>query len=368
MGLRSTFSLEQSNIKSNKQCLRLGERTQVLVPQMGRSEMIKTRYTHSSDVATSSVMIASYISDNLGFDVDYQYAVENASWLHDIGQAPFGHDGQQAIDEVVKELGLEEGFDDNSNNLTVIDKNDILIRDYTLASVIKYPHKLYPYQKKKYQPILDEALLMDKEYYKKNGINLKNQKTTIACQIMDEADRNSYVTSDLADFICLGNTITLEQLRDLAKKVAHKNKFHLEYSELSNFNSMIKSGSKTTVKAYFNNLSNRFNCNYTLTENGIVIVDKDLFDFREFLYSLEWEFFILPKQNSKENQENIKKLKDYLNFVIQNNHFPSKTYRKKINAAKTEMERIRHIRDMVGENTDWYILNRATKEDKTTII
>ena len=59
------------------------------------------------------------------------------------------------------------------------------------------------------------AIEEDYKHYKKIGINLKDQNTTIACQIMDEADRNSYVCSDLIDFFCLGYKIDLNELKEL---------------------------------------------------------------------------------------------------------------------------------------------------------
>ena len=345
-------------INSSKGCQK---KTQVLVPQNGLIETAKNRLTHSYEVATSALLMATDIAEKLGVsvsDIDYQFSLHNVCLLHDVGQSPFGHDGQKVINDRMIELGLEEGFDDNSNNLTVIEKNNILVSDYTMASLIKYPKKLYSYQKERYFPILEKAIADDLAQFKKININLKEQSRTMACQIMDEADRNSYVCSDLADFFCLGNSITLREMRDLARN----KRLDLECSELSTLSNMIRSGSKTAIKAYFNELKNRFNFNYKITNNGLEVVDKDLDDYREFLSAVESKFFIRPKQKSDRNKSNLKLLLDYINYVLKQKYYPSKTYRKEIKTLETDsVDYLRCIRDMIGENTDWYIINYKKK-------
>ena len=157
MNLFKKSLLERTNIESNKQFQRLSEKTQVLVPQNGLKECIKNRLTHSYEVATSSLLMASDIAEKLNTsvsEIDYQFSLYNVSLLHDIGQCPFGHDGQRVISDIFVELGLKEGFDDNNNNLNVIEKNHLLVSDYTTASLIKYPNKLYKVQMDQYHPVL----------------------------------------------------------------------------------------------------------------------------------------------------------------------------------------------------------------------
>lgn len=353
--------LERTNIETNKQFQRLAEKTQVLVPRNGLVECTKNRLTHSYEVATSALLIATDIAEKLNVsvsDIDYNFSLFNTCLLHDIGQSPFGHDGQKVIHNYFIEKGLSEGFDDNNNNLSVIEKNHLLVDSYTVASLIKYPHKLYSYQKEIYLPILESAIAEDSKQFKDYlNIDLIDQKRTIACQIMDEADRNSYVCSDLADFLCLGNSIPLREMRDIAKK----GQVDLESSELGTLANMIRSGSKTAIKAYFNDLKNRFNSNYTITEKGLNYINKDLHDYREFLSKIEFKFFIKPKQNSEEHVRHLKELEAYIDFVVTNKYYPSKTYRKLILSCDDELQKLRLIRDMVGENTDWYIINYTKK-------
>lgn len=346
---------QRSNIESNKAFQRSAEKTQVVSPRCGMKEVTKNRYSHSYDVATCALMIAANIAEKLNVpltQIDYLESLINICLLHDIGHTSFGHDGADLLDEYCKELGIEEGFSDNNNNLVVIDKNNIYVSDYVISSVIKYPDKLYKSQIERYMPLLKASIEMDKKHYSFISINLKEQKTTIACQIMDEADRNSYVCSDLTDFLCLGNSISLEELKDHARKYKIN-----QYDELSALAHTIKGGSKNAIKSYFNNLKNRFNENYTLTDEGIVVLDTDLYQYREFLSSVAFEFYIKPIRNQDVHFENMNKMKNFIDDVFKNGVSTSKHYKNKIDNAKTEMEKLIYKRDMVGEVTDWFILN-----------
>lgn len=348
--------LQRSNIESNKQFQRLSEKTQVMMPQNGQLEVVKNRLTHSYEVATSSEMMAASISLKLGLDIsaiDYKLSVKNASLMHDIGHPSFGHDGAKLIDDSFKELGVIDGFSDNNNNLTIIEKNNIVVSDYSIASIIKYPDDLYPSQKVKYLPILKTALEQDKNYYSSIGINLKKQTKTISCQIMDEADRNSYACSDLSDFLCLGNTVDILKLHRMAKDC----KLNYRYGELATLSEIIRDNSKGSIKSYFNDIKNRFNQNYTLTNQGLTVINQDLENYREFLYDLCMEFYIQPIRENKLHQDNIKKLKNYIKDVVDGKCSPSDHYTKKIKEAKNNIEKYTYMRDMIAEVSDWYILN-----------
>lgn len=347
---------QRSNIESNKQFQRLSEKTQVQMPMNGQNEVIKNRLTHSYEVATSTLMMAANIAQLNGknlSDIDYKGALFGTALLHDCGHPPFGHDGATYLDEYFKNLGVEDGFSDNNNNLVVIDKNNIVVCDYTIASVIKYPEKLYGFQKKRYFPILDEAIKEDYEHFKTLGFDLKNQTKTIACQIMDEADRNSYATSDFADFLCLGNSVNLNKLHKIAKEM----NIDYRYSEIKVLSDIIKDNSKTTIKSYFNDVKNRLNCNYKLTNGGLVVINKKLEEYREFLSKLCFEFYIYPIRDNDFHLRNMEMFKKYVDDVIEGKYSPSEYYTKKIKNSKTDIEKYTYMRDMIAEVSDWYILN-----------
>jgi dGTP triphosphohydrolase len=357
MDLKLKALKEESRIAANKQFKSLAKKTQVLTPYNGMNEVANTRLTHSREVANSSLQVAINIAIYLDVPInhiDHQYRVHNVSLLHDIGHPPFGHDGAKYISDFFENLGIKEDFSDNNNNLVVIEKNKIIVSDYTLASTIKYPDKLYDNQKVHYQKILDEALALDMIQLGSIGIYLNDQKTTIACQMMDEADRNTYVCSDLSDFICLGNTLYINEIVKLERYNTLTIKFQRESIKMIN---VIKSKNKSDITVYFNTIKDLFNANYTITDDGLTVLDNDLLNYREFLSDIECEFFIKPIQKSDFNKQNIAMLKFFINYVIKNKFYPSKTYKKLIENSTNEQEKLTHIRNMVSEVTDCYVFN-----------
>jgi dGTP triphosphohydrolase len=359
---------EIQSIEKSKPFDRLAEKTQVLVPIAGRDSITKTRLTHSYEVSTSAKIMAIAIAKQLNCsyaDIDYQNAIKQTCLLHDIGHPPFGHDGADLIQEIFKEKGVKEVFDDNNNNLVVIEAHEIKVRDYIKASVIKYPHKLYQDQKEKYLPLLNKAKLEDKEHFKKLGIDLdtNKMKQTITSQIMDEADRNSYTCSDLADFYCLGNKI---DKKELAKVIDMSTPSQMLY--VKQMMEVVNSGSSREIKKYFNDMKNQFNKNFKLGNEGLEPIDQELFNFRETLSKIELEFFIKPIRKEEFHLNNMKMLKVFIDNSLDNGFCQSGTYQEKIKNSKNESEKITHIQNMVGEVSDWFVITTGTNMVNNNLI
>lgn len=362
--------IERSNIESNKQFQRLIEKTQVLMPNLGKNEVIKNRLTHSYEVMASSELILNDLAlkhNCLPEDIDYEYSLRNSCLLHDIGHCPFGHDGARILNERFKSLGLKDGFSDNNNNLVVVDKNNILISPYTKASIIKYPNKLYPEQKH-YLELLKKCTELDAIKIEKNlGIKLDPEKSklTIACQIMDVADENSYICSDISDFLVLGNFLNVSDINEVmyGSDFVEHNSSLIGY--LSNLIGIVKDSSKTIVRAYFNGIKNDFNRNYKLTSEGLVVINPELELYKDFLKKLEYEKFIKPIQTSEEYFINNKNFNEYIDLVLNNNYMPSIHYKSEISKAKESgnIELVlKNQRNMIAETTDWYV-NRVVNDN-----
>jgi len=345
-----------SKIESLKTFQRLKDKTQVLIPDTDTDDTIMNRLTHSYVVKTGSTIIAETIKDT-GLNVDYKNAISTAALTHDIGIPMGGHEGQRIIDQKIRELGLTEGFDDNNNNLVVLKKTGAFdfLTDYEIASIIKYPKKLYPSQKPYFENLLNRAIDEDIRYFESQKIKITKRPTrTIACEIMDEADRNSYVTSDLIDAFILGITDhqPIEEL--ISKDLFHDTEIKgLLYSILTS----VKLKDKNLIRRSFNNLFISLNSNYYIGDNiELLPKNKELILLREELFKIENELFINSKLVLDQRDQMSEIMTDYIDYVIENEHYPSETYKKLIMKSKTKKERLMNIRDMLGETTDRYVL------------
>ena len=106
---RTEFQRDRDRIIHSSAFRRLEYKTQVFVNHEG--DLFRTRLTHSIEVA----QIARSIARNLHLNEDL---VEAISLAHDLGHTPFGHAGQDALNNCMKEYG---GFEHNLQSLRVVD-------------------------------------------------------------------------------------------------------------------------------------------------------------------------------------------------------------------------------------------------------
>jgi len=107
--LRTEFQRDRDRIIHSTAFRRLVYKTQVFVNYEG--DLYRTRLTHSLEVA----QIARTAARALRLNEDL---VEAISLAHDLGHTPFGHAGQDALNECMREHG---GFEHNLQSLRVVD-------------------------------------------------------------------------------------------------------------------------------------------------------------------------------------------------------------------------------------------------------
>jgi len=106
---RGEFQRDRDRVIHCTAFRRLEYKTQVFVNHEG--DLFRTRLTHSIEVAQLGRSIARHLRLN-------EDLVEAISLAHDLGHTPFGHAGQDALNECMREYG---GFEHNLQSLRVVD-------------------------------------------------------------------------------------------------------------------------------------------------------------------------------------------------------------------------------------------------------
>jgi dGTPase len=107
---RSQFQRDRDRIIHSSAFRRLEYKTQVFLNHEG--DLFRTRLTHSLEVA----QIGRSLARNLRLNEDL---VEAISLAHDLGHTPFGHVGQDVLNECMHDYG---GFEHNLQSLRVVDE------------------------------------------------------------------------------------------------------------------------------------------------------------------------------------------------------------------------------------------------------
>lgn len=200
---RSEYQRDRDRIIHTGAFRRLKHKTQVFVHHVG--DYYRTRLTHSIEVA----QIARSIARALGLNEDLTEALALA---HDFGHTPFGHAGEDALDEAMKPY---QGFDHNAQSLRVVTKLENRYAGFsglnltwdTLEGLAKHNGPLCA--KGEFSALHANF----KEYNDQHDLELHTFASAEA-QVAAIADDIAYNSHDVADGIKAG-LITFEQLEEV---------------------------------------------------------------------------------------------------------------------------------------------------------
>lgn len=142
---RTTSERDYSRVIHSAAFRRLQNKTQVL--GLGESDFYRTRLTHSMEVAQIGASITRHLecicSDEEKAWLPDTRQIEAICLAHDIGNPPFGHGGEIALDSFMRERG---GFEGNGQTLRILAKLEKYSKSHgmdltrrSLLGVLKYP-------------------------------------------------------------------------------------------------------------------------------------------------------------------------------------------------------------------------------------
>jgi len=175
--IRTDFQRDRDRIVHCKAFRRLKHKTQVFIDP--EEDHYRTRLTHTLEVA----QIARTIARALRLNEDLTEAVALG---HDLGHTPFGHAGEQALDEVYREYVPGAYFRHNEQSLRVA---DILERD---GHGLNLTHEVR------------EGILRHAKGGEDLTFDSQDQSETLEGQVVRVADRIAYINHDIDDAIRAG--------------------------------------------------------------------------------------------------------------------------------------------------------------------
>lgn len=234
---RSPFHEDVARLVHSPSFRRLSRKRQLLPSE--NSDFVRTRLTHSSEVAQVATSIGAHLNNTLPGRASGVTRIDPdllmfAGLAHDIGHPPFGHLGEEVLNEKMFDAG---GFEGNAQTLRTIcnlekrvsasreraKRSMVDLKEFNdginptlraVASVLKYD-KLIDVRSPSFnnigaKPKVDKGFYKTEqeivEYVRRNVIGAQKHSTllTIEAQIMDFADDIAYSIYDFEDCMKTG--------------------------------------------------------------------------------------------------------------------------------------------------------------------
>ena len=344
--LRSSYQRDRDRVIHSTAFRRLKHKTQVFVNTTG--DHYRTRITHSLEVAQIARTLAKFF--NLNEDL-----CETLSLSHDLGHTPFGHAGEDALNNCMKYYG---GFDHNIQTLRIVTLLENKYYNFkglnlsieTIDGLVKHNGKVLNQDK--------FISILGKNFFKKK-INYLSSPS-LEAQLASIADDIAYNSHDLEDGL-RAKLYTIEDLKNipiLSRIIAkHKKFIKLKGSELvlrqvirAIINEMVNDIILNTKKNIKNQKINSLDDIYR-SKNLIVSFSKEMQLFDTSIKSFLKERMYLSKNVLKKTNNGKRVIKVLFAKINKN---PSKFIKKSL-YQKNNIER--NICDFIAGMTDRYAIN-----------
>ena len=344
--LRSSYQRDRDRVIHSTAFRRLKHKTQVFVNTTG--DHFRTRITHSLEVAQIARTLAKHF--NLNEDL-----CETISLSHDLGHTPFGHAGENVLNECMESHG---GFDHNIQTLRIV---NVLENKYYNFKGLNLSLETIDGLVKHNGPVKNLTKLnkiLGKNFFK-SKINF-NTNASLEAQIASISDDIAYNSHDLEDGL-RANLYTIDDLKNipiLSKIINRHKKFIMRKGtelvirqiirDIVNemVNDIIRNTKKKIKKEKIKSIQDVYN-----NTNLIVTFSKEMNLFDISIKSFLKERMYLSSNVLKKTNMGKKIIKSLFLKIKKN---PSKFLKKSI-YQKNNFER--NICDFVAGMTDRYAIN-----------
>lgn len=176
---RTLYQRDRDRIVHSTAFRRLMYKTQVLVNQVGDHH--RTRMTHTLEVA----QIGRTVARDLGLNEDL---TEACALAHDLGHSPFGHAGEEALDECMRAHG---GFEHNLHGLRIVTQ-------------LEYRYANFPGLNLSWEVLESMALHSKRRDAPEVKPFAASGRPFLEAQVVDAADSLAYDTHDIDDALSVG--------------------------------------------------------------------------------------------------------------------------------------------------------------------
>ncbi len=238
---RGEFQRDYGRIIHSPAFRRLQGKSQVF--GAGSGDFYRTRLTHTLEVSQIARQLANKLASikeykdvfeqNAGLTID-PLVVECAALAHDLGHPPFGHKGENDLNEFLNKSG--QYYEGNAQNFRILmfleDKygnvDGLNLTNAVLLAINKYPFSIEKTKKKGLYPTEWNDINLIREEW-----SIPDGKSTLEAQLMDLCDDIAYSTHDIEDGMKAGkiklnssflsNSLLIDRLLDELKDSTKNN-------------------------------------------------------------------------------------------------------------------------------------------------
>ena len=347
---RSPYQRDRDRIIHSSSFRRLKHKTQVFVNTEG--DHYRTRLTHSMEVS----QIARSLARILGLNEDLS---ETLSLSHDLGHTPFGHAGEEVLNQCMEKYG---GFNHNLQTLRIVTTienkyykfHGLNLTIETLDGLIKHngPIKNISIYKK----------IIRKDLFK-NKIDF-NKFPSLEAQVASISDDIAYNNHDLEDGLRAGlfNIKKLSSIPYISKLINKHAKNIKKFRKEVIINQIVRSLINLMVVDVINTTKRNLKRINPKTINSIYNQDHLIVDFSDKMKKIDNQIKDFLKSNMYNHKDVLvntnkgkKIIYDLFKYLIKN----PKKYINRRQLVNENKERV--IADFIAGMTDRYAINLHKK-------